>query len=276
MRGRVRMLALLDPSRQDIPEYAEYVAAVEREAQRARRRAWSCASRDDFAQSVAAYKQFDVLLVNAVFDGLNLVSKEAPYVNARDGVLVLSENAGSHEELGAWALSRQPVRRLRAGRRDPRGSDDGRRASAAAGSTRSGRTCASTTSRAWSAAQLADLDRVRSRSVNELSHVDEGGDGPHGRRRRQAALAAPCGRARRGAHGSRDGAAAARAAEGRRARDGAARRDHGREAHERAHPAVPSAAALARRGRARGRATPRSRSSRRRRRRHRPASRWRR
>ena len=42
-----------------------------------------------------------MLLVNAVFDGLNLVSKEAPYVNTRDGVLVLSENAGSHEELGS-------------------------------------------------------------------------------------------------------------------------------------------------------------------------------
>ena len=36
---------------------------------------------DNFAQSVAAYKQYDVLLVNAVFDGLNLVSKEAPLVN---------------------------------------------------------------------------------------------------------------------------------------------------------------------------------------------------
>ena len=88
------MLALLDPSRQDIPEYAEYLAA-----DRARRRArstsasrpdgWqpsSSTSRDDFPRSVAAYKQYDVLLVNAVFDGLNLVAKEAPLVNERDGV----------------------------------------------------------------------------------------------------------------------------------------------------------------------------------------------
>jgi len=49
-----------------------------------------------------------VLFVNAVFDGLNLVSKEAPYVNTRGGMLVLSENAGSHEELGRWALSVNP------------------------------------------------------------------------------------------------------------------------------------------------------------------------
>jgi trehalose 6-phosphate synthase len=64
--------------------------------------------RDDFPQAVAAYKQFDVLLVNAIYDGLNLVAKEAPLVNERDGVLVLSENAGVHEELGEWALSVNP------------------------------------------------------------------------------------------------------------------------------------------------------------------------
>jgi trehalose 6-phosphate synthase len=48
------------------------------------------------------------LLVNPVFDGLNLVSKEAPLVNERNGVLILSENAGSHEELGEWALTVNP------------------------------------------------------------------------------------------------------------------------------------------------------------------------
>ena len=49
-----------------------------------------------------------MLLVNAVFDGLNLVAKEAPLVNARDGVLVLSENTGAHEELGEWAMTVNP------------------------------------------------------------------------------------------------------------------------------------------------------------------------
>ncbi len=42
------------------------------------------------------------------FDGLTLVAKEAPLVNERDGVLILSENAGAHEELGDWALSVNP------------------------------------------------------------------------------------------------------------------------------------------------------------------------
>ena len=59
-------------------------------------------------RSVAAYKQYDVLLVNAIFDGLNLISKEGPIVNTRYGVLILSENAGAHEELGEWALTVNP------------------------------------------------------------------------------------------------------------------------------------------------------------------------
>jgi trehalose 6-phosphate synthase len=36
------------------------------------------------------------------------VAKEAPLVNQRDGVIVLSENTGAHEELGPWALSINP------------------------------------------------------------------------------------------------------------------------------------------------------------------------
>src|ERR687898_1265207 len=115
MHQRVGMLALLDPSRQDIPEYAEYLGAIQREARRVNDKfapmGWTPVDlriADDFPQSVAAYKQYDVLLVNAVFDGLNLVAKEAPLVNERNGVLVLSENAGAHEELAEWAVSVNP------------------------------------------------------------------------------------------------------------------------------------------------------------------------
>ena len=160
LRGRVRMLALLDPSRQDIPEYAEYVDAVEREAA-ALGDAVDLRIGDDFARSVAAYKQFDVLLVNAVFDGLNLVAKEGSYVNRRDGVLVLSENAGSHEELGEWAVSVNPF--------DVSAQADAiyaaltmdaaekrRRADAIRASLRSHDI------EEWGALQMDDLDRVRS------------------------------------------------------------------------------------------------------------------
>ncbi|HSK15585.1 MAG TPA: trehalose-6-phosphate synthase [Gaiellaceae bacterium] len=115
MHGRVQMLAFLDPSRQDIPEYAEYLGAIQRAARavndRFQQEGWiplDLQIQDDFPQAVAAYKQFDVLLVNAIFDGMNLVAKEAPLVNTRDGVLVLSENTGAHEELGDWALTVNP------------------------------------------------------------------------------------------------------------------------------------------------------------------------
>src|SRR5437588_6277013 len=63
---------------------------------------------DDFPRSLAGYKEFDVLLVNAVSDGLNLVAKEAFLLNTRDGALVLSERAGVHEELGDWAVTIDP------------------------------------------------------------------------------------------------------------------------------------------------------------------------
>jgi trehalose 6-phosphate synthase len=116
LHERVQMIALLDPSRQDIPEYAEYLGSIQRTVRavndRFRRNGWTPIDlqvADNFPQSVAAYKQFDVLLVNAVFDGMNLIAKEAPLVNTRDGVLVLSENAGSHEELAEWVLSVNPL-----------------------------------------------------------------------------------------------------------------------------------------------------------------------
>jgi trehalose 6-phosphate synthase len=113
--GRVGMLVLLDPSRQDIPEYSEYVGSIQRSARAVNERfrigEWQPIDlriEDNFHQAVAAYKQFDVLLVNAIFDGMNLVAKEAPLVNERDGVLVLSENTGAHEELGEWAITVNP------------------------------------------------------------------------------------------------------------------------------------------------------------------------
>jgi trehalose 6-phosphate synthase len=110
-RGRVTMLARLDPSRETIPEYVEYRELIREEAAAVNARypgAIEGEVADDFPRSVAAYKQYDVLFVNAVYDGLNLVAKEGALVNTRDGVLVLSENAGAHEELGEWAVSVNP------------------------------------------------------------------------------------------------------------------------------------------------------------------------
>ena len=110
-QGRVTMLALLDPSRQAIPEYVEYVADIERAVREVNDRFGPVIDvqvADDFPRSVAAYKQYDVLLVNPVSDGLNLVAKEGPLINQRDGVLVLSENAGAYAELAEWAIGVSP------------------------------------------------------------------------------------------------------------------------------------------------------------------------
>jgi trehalose 6-phosphate synthase len=113
--GHVTMLALLDPSRQEIPQYAAYLDEIQAAAGRVNARfgteSWQpvvLEIRDDLPCSIAAYKRYDVLLVNAIFDGMNLVAKEAPLVNERNGVVVLSENTGAHRELGEWCLVVNP------------------------------------------------------------------------------------------------------------------------------------------------------------------------
>jgi trehalose 6-phosphate synthase len=112
---RVTFVAQLMPSRTDVPEYAEYLQRIEALVAVVNHRHgtpdWmpiQLKLRDDLEEAVAAYKHYDVLLVNAMFDGMNLVAKEGPLVNERDGVSILSENTGAHEELGEFALSVNP------------------------------------------------------------------------------------------------------------------------------------------------------------------------
>ena len=99
--------------------------------------------------------------MNAVFDGLNLVSKEGPYVNERDGVLVLSENAGSHEELGEWTVSVNPF--------DVSAQADAIHEALTMSATERRRRAEAIRAHVrahdvatWGETQLADLDRVRS------------------------------------------------------------------------------------------------------------------
>ncbi|HXD53833.1 MAG TPA: trehalose-6-phosphate synthase, partial [Solirubrobacteraceae bacterium] len=112
---RVTFVAQLMPSRTDVPQYAEYLEAIEALVAVVNHRHgtpdWmpiQLKLRDDLEEAMAAYKHYDVLLVNAMFDGMNLVAKEGPIVNERDGVSILSENTGAHEELGEYALSVNP------------------------------------------------------------------------------------------------------------------------------------------------------------------------
>jgi trehalose 6-phosphate synthase len=114
-RERVTFIAQLMPSRTDVPEYAEYLERIEAVVALVNHRHGSpdwmpiqLKLRDDLEEAVAAYKHYDVLMVNAMFDGMNLVAKEGPMVNRRAGVSILSENTGAHEELGEYALSVNP------------------------------------------------------------------------------------------------------------------------------------------------------------------------
>jgi trehalose 6-phosphate synthase len=114
-RERVTFIAQLMPSRTDVPEYAEYLEKIEALVAVVNHRHgtpdWmpiQLKLRDDLDEAMAAYKNYDVLLVNAMFDGMNLVAKEGPLVNERAGVSILSENTGAHEELGEFAISVNP------------------------------------------------------------------------------------------------------------------------------------------------------------------------
>ena len=113
--GRVRFLAFLVPSRTAIPEYLAYreevLSLVEGINARRGRPGWTPITvyhEHNRLQALAAMSLYDVLLVNPLRDGMNLVSKEGPVVNGRDGVLVLSVTTGSYAELGDGALAVQP------------------------------------------------------------------------------------------------------------------------------------------------------------------------
>jgi trehalose 6-phosphate synthase len=111
---QVTFLALVQPSREDVGEYVEYLESIRRVVADVNRKyatdTWQpveLSLEGDFDEVVAAYRQFDVLMVNPIADGMNLVAKEACLVND-GGVLVLSESAGVAEELGPFALTVHP------------------------------------------------------------------------------------------------------------------------------------------------------------------------
>lgn len=107
-RGRVWHYAHLNPSRQGVTEYRAYLEACQGAAARIAERygpeAITLAVTDHYPTAVAALQRSDVLLTNPVRDGTNLVAKEGPVLNDRDGVLVLSRDAGAADVLSDGAL----------------------------------------------------------------------------------------------------------------------------------------------------------------------------
>jgi trehalose 6-phosphate synthase len=114
-RERVVFLASVYPSRTGVPAYIEYQqdaeALVEEINERWAAPGWTPIvydTRDDYPRSVAVLRRADVLLVNPIRDGLNLVAKEGGIANERDAVLCLSREAGVWDELGEAALDVPP------------------------------------------------------------------------------------------------------------------------------------------------------------------------
>jgi trehalose 6-phosphate synthase len=114
-RGKVQMLALLVPSRMEVDEYQGYLQQIMAQAGMINAEYsdeyWEPVRilvGDNYYRALAAMQLYDVLLVNPISDGMNLVAKEGVLVNERDGVLVLSEHAGVFYELGDHALTVSP------------------------------------------------------------------------------------------------------------------------------------------------------------------------
>ena len=115
LRDRVRFLAVMAPTRTSIVEYAEYAAAVREVVARINGLSdpddapvW-ISDGSDYAMAIAALRLADVVLVNPLVDGMNLVAKEAVLVGERNPVLVLSETAGAAEQLAADSLVVAPA-----------------------------------------------------------------------------------------------------------------------------------------------------------------------
>jgi trehalose 6-phosphate synthase len=109
--GNVHFLAFLVPSRQGLAKYKRYTSEVKKLVEEINHRfgthEWTpihAFYENDRVQALAAMQHYDVLLVNPIIDGMNLVAKEGPVVNKRDGVLVLSRTAGAFQQLGKFSL----------------------------------------------------------------------------------------------------------------------------------------------------------------------------
>ncbi len=115
-RGKVKFLTFLVPSRTHLKPYQRYTEEVNQLIEainnKYRTAEWypiDLFYENNYIQAIAGMRLSDVLLVNAVVDGMNLVAKEGPTVNNRDGVLILSEAVGACEQLGHNALTVAPA-----------------------------------------------------------------------------------------------------------------------------------------------------------------------
>lgn len=115
-REQVVFMAMLVPSRLAVPQYQSYLDDIQALAQQINRDFGSDHWQpillflgEDYPRAIAAESLYDVLLANSIADGMNLVAKEGPIVNQKDGVLILSQRTGARQELDPGALTISPV-----------------------------------------------------------------------------------------------------------------------------------------------------------------------
>ena len=116
LQGQVNFLAFLVPSRTHIRQYQRYLEEIKQVVQQINNEFGNAEWQpiltfieNNYTQAVAGMKLYDALLVNTIIEGMNLVAKEGPVVNTRDGVLVLSESSGVHHQMREGALSVSPT-----------------------------------------------------------------------------------------------------------------------------------------------------------------------
>ncbi len=116
LHGEVSFMAFLVPSRTHIRQYQRYMDDIRRIIGDINSMYgtpdWQPVKpyfENNYTQAIAGMKVYDALLINAVIDGMNLVAKEGPLVNSRDGVLILSETTGAHQQLKHGALTVSPA-----------------------------------------------------------------------------------------------------------------------------------------------------------------------
>ena len=114
--GQVNMLAFLVPSRTDIKQYQRYmediaglVRSINNKYGTEEWKPIRVFYENNYPQAIAGLRLYDVLLVNSLYDGMNLVAKEGPIVNERNGILILSDTVGAYEQLKDGAISISPV-----------------------------------------------------------------------------------------------------------------------------------------------------------------------
>jgi trehalose 6-phosphate synthase len=116
LRGRVTFLALLVPSREGLANYHLYernvrdiITRINTQYCQADWQPIVAVFGNNRVRALAGLQDYDVLLVNPVIDGMNLVVKEGGLLNKRSGVIILSRTVGAHDTIGDHVLSITPL-----------------------------------------------------------------------------------------------------------------------------------------------------------------------